>query len=115
MNGYILNFAVYAMAMVGFFVLTVFIYKKSLGFNTDNKNREYLKVENSLRLSATKTIYVIKAGSEKFLIAGDVSNTTMLSKLDNTENFEEFYENKNHKNVKELTPLKSLAKRINRG
>ena len=46
------------------------------------KNREYLNVENVLKLSPTKTVYIIKAGTERFLVAGDSTNTTLLAKLD---------------------------------
>ncbi len=87
MSGYIMNFAIYLMAMLGFIVLAVFVYKKSLNFNSIKGSKEFLSVENALRLSASKTIYVIKAGEEKFLIASDAATTTMLSKLNNDETF----------------------------
>ena len=79
MSGYIMNFAIYLMAMLGFIVLAVFVYKKSLNFNSIKGSKEFLSVENALRLSASKTIYVIKAGEEKFLIASDAATTKMLS------------------------------------
>ena len=87
MSGYIMNFAIYLMAMLGFIVLAVFVYKKSLNFNSIKGSKEFLSVENALRLSASKTIYVIKAGEEKFLIASDAATTTMLSKLNIDETF----------------------------
>ncbi len=82
MNGYIVNFATYVFAMIGFIVLILYVYKKAMSTPVDAKNREYLNVENVLRVSPTKTIYIIKAGSERFLIAGDNTNTTLLAKLD---------------------------------
>ena len=82
MNGYIVNFTTYVFAMIGFIVLILFVYKKAMYTPVDAKNRQYLNVENILKLSPTKTIYIIKAGSERFLIAGDNTTTTMLAKLD---------------------------------
>lgn len=83
MNGYLVNFAIYTLAMVGFLALAIFVYKKTAYSTASAQNKDFLKVENTLRLSATKTVYVIKAGNEKFLIAGDTANTTMLAKLEN--------------------------------
>ncbi len=82
MNSYIVNFATYVFAMIGFIVLILYVYKKAMSTPVDAKNREYLNIENMLRISPTKTIYIIKAGSERFLIAGDNTNTTLLAKLD---------------------------------
>ncbi|MCD7780131.1 MAG: flagellar biosynthetic protein FliO [Candidatus Gastranaerophilales bacterium] len=84
MNSYLINFTVYTFAMIGFIALALFVYKKSMYSASVSKDKDFLKVENSLRLSAAKTIYVLKAGDEKFLIAGDAANTTMLAKLNNT-------------------------------
>lgn len=82
MNSYIVNFATYTLAMVGFIVLILFVYKKAMYTPINAKNREYLNVENVLKLSPTKTVYIIKAGTERFLVAGDSTTTTMLAKLD---------------------------------
>ena len=82
MNSYIVNFATYTLAMVGFIVLILFVYKKAMYTPINAKNREYLNVENVLKLSPTKTVYIIKAGTERFLVAGDNTTTTMLAKLD---------------------------------
>ena len=82
MNGYLVNFATYTLAMIGFLALAIFVYKKTAYPSSNTQNKDFLQVENSLRLSATKTVYVIKAGKEKFLIAGDAANTTMLAKLE---------------------------------
>ena len=85
MNGYLINFATYTLAMIGFLALAIFVYKKTAYSTSNTQNKNFLQVENSLRLSATKTVYVIKAGKEKFLIAGDAANTTMLAKLEDNE------------------------------
>ena len=110
MNSYIVNFATYSFAMAGFIITLLFIYKNAISPSSNQKNREFLKVENMLKLSPVKTIYVIKAGNEKFLIAGDTSNTTMLAKLDK-DNVQEMTE---QDNVREFPPLKILEK-LHRG
>ena len=63
MNGYLVNFAVYTLAMVGFLALAIYVYKKTVYSTANTPNKDFLKVENTLRLSATKTVYVIKAGN----------------------------------------------------
>ncbi len=114
MNSYLVNFAVYTFAMIGFIALALFIYKKSMYSASDCKNKDFLRVENSLRLSAAKTIYVLKAGSEKFLIAGDAANTTMLAKLNDNntaENLEAICKEK----ITGISAVKKQAQRISRG
>lgn len=116
MNSYLINFAIYTLAMIGFIVVALFVYKKSININTKSKSKEFLQVENSLRLSATKTVYVIKAGTEKFLIAGDSASTTMLAKLNETLNIESIInETQNNEKITEFSTMKKLAHRINRG
>lgn len=116
MNSYLINFAIYTLAMIGFIVMALFVYKKSININSRGQNKEFLQVENSLRLSATKTVYVLKAGTEKFLIAGDPASTTMLAKLNNNLNIENIInENQNNEKITEFSTMKKLAQRINRG
>ena len=81
MNGYIINFATYTFAMIGFIVIVLYIYKKSVSM-PNNLNNTYLKVENMIKLSPAKSVYIIKAGYERFLVAGDNTSTTLLAKLE---------------------------------
>ena len=81
MNGYIINFATYTFAMIGFIVIVLYVYKKSVCM-PNNLNNQYLKVENMIKLSPAKSVYIIKAGYERFLVAGDSSSTTLLAKLE---------------------------------
>jgi flagellar biogenesis protein FliO len=84
MGTYLLNFIVYTAAMIGVIYAAVFVYKKStegLGQNTKSK---LLGVEETINLAPRKTLYIIRAGSERFLVAGDVDKTTLISKLDDT-------------------------------
>ena len=86
MGIYLVNFLVYSMAMVGLLFVCLLVYKKTMGNNCGKKNSEDLTVENAMNLSARKTLYIVKAGDEKFLIASDAERTTFLAKLNDTQN-----------------------------
>ena len=85
--GYLTNFIVYTLAMVGVIVIALMVFKGSTGVGT-KKGSKYLKVHDTLSLGPRKTLYIVSAGNEKFLIAGDVDNTSLISKL-NSENKQE--------------------------
>ena len=72
MGGYLVNFSVYTMAMIGLIFFALMIYKKFAGEGLYSKKSGFLN------------LYVIRAGHERFLIAGDVDKTTLISKLDDT-------------------------------
>ena len=112
MNSYLLHFIAYTFAMIGFIVMVLFIYKKAMYAGDTTKNKNFLAVENSLKISPTKTVYVIKAGREKFLIAGDAANTTMLAKLENSI-INEFESKENI--VTEIPSVKRHIQRVSRG
>ncbi len=86
MGIYLINFLVYSMAMVGLLFVCLMVYKKTMANNYSKKNSEELTVENAMNLSARKTLYIVKAGNEKFLIASDAERTTFLAKLNDIEN-----------------------------
>ena len=99
--GYMGNFIVYFLAMIGIIILALFVYKKfnmsSVGFRRNNS----LSVEDTLSLSPRKTLYVIRNGKERFLIAGDLERTTLISKLeDSTEECEQSYTYVNPRSIK---------------
>ena len=81
MGTYLINFIVYTMAMVGLLFLGVMVYKKTMVGNNSAQNTKGLKIDNALRLSPRKTLYVVNAGNERFLIAADLDRTTFLAKL----------------------------------
>lgn len=81
MGHYLINFAAYTLAMVGLIFLCLLVYKKSVMDGQKGTSAEFLAVENRLSLSPRKSLYVVKAGNEKFLIAADVDKTTFLAKL----------------------------------
>lgn len=83
--GYLTNFIVYTLAMVGVIMLAVLIFKTSTSAGVKASSK-YLKVHDTLSLGPRKTLYIVSAGNEKFLIAGDVDKTTLISKLGEREN-----------------------------
>ena len=82
MGGYLVNFAVYTMAMIGLIFFALMLYKKFALGGDFGKKSDFLSIEESLSVSPRKNLYVVRAGRERFLIAGDVDKTTLISKLD---------------------------------
>src|SRR5574344_2436455 len=81
MGGYILNFTVYTIAMIGLIFLALFVYKKcAIDAQTSSKTK-FLRVEDTINLAPRKQLFVISAGFEKFLVASDAERTTLISKL----------------------------------
>ncbi len=80
MTSYMINFGVYTMAMIGFIALCAFIYKKSNTLATFN-TKSSLKIDDKITLNARKSLYVVNAGGERFLIAGDIDNTSLIARL----------------------------------
>ena len=82
--GYLANFMVYTLAMIGVIAIALLVFKNSCSFGSACKSKN-LKILDSLTIAPRKTLYVISTGREKFLIAGDVSKTTLISKLETPE------------------------------
>ncbi len=82
MSGYFANFIIYTAAMVGIIFLALFVYKKT-AFGSQNNRSNFLAIEDTLNIGPRKSIYVVRAGNEKFLIASDAERTTLLSELKN--------------------------------
>ena len=80
MSGYLVNFIVYTAAMVGIIFLALFVYKKC-SYAGSSKSK-FLNVEDCISLAPRKNLYVIRAGKERFLVASDVNQTSLISKLD---------------------------------
>lgn len=86
MAHYILSFTVYTLAMSGLIFFALFVYKKVVQGNIGTKNSKMLSVEETMSISPRKTLMIVKAGDERFLIASDIDKTTLISKLNNNEN-----------------------------
>lgn len=82
--GYLTNFIVYTLAMVGVIMLAVLVFKTTTNVSSKSGSK-FLKVHDTLSLGPRKTLYIVSAGAEKFLIAGDVDKTTLISKLETNE------------------------------
>lgn len=88
MSAYLVHFLVYALAMVGMIGLCMFVFKKTMVNPKCTRKDNGLSVENALNLSQRKTLYVVRAGEEKFLIAADAERTSFLAKLNENESIE---------------------------
>lgn len=87
MGGYLANFAIYIMAMLGLIFFALLVYQKVSNTGTlGSKKSNFLSVEETMSIGARKNLYVVRAGSERFLIAGDMDKTSLIAKLnaDNT-------------------------------
>ena len=82
MNGYLLNFLVYSLAMAGIMMLSVVVYKRLSAGTVFSSKKQNMKIEESLSLSPKKTLYVVNVQNERFLIASDTERTSFLAKLD---------------------------------
>ncbi len=82
MGSYIANFTVYTMAMLGLIFFAIFVYKKFMEGGLSNKNSKYLSIEETMPINPRKSLLIVRAGNERFLVASDMDRTTLLSKLD---------------------------------
>lgn len=110
--GYMINFIVYTIAMVGIIFLAVFVYKK-FSFCAGTKSK-FLNVEDCISIGPRKELFVVRAGNERFLVASDVGRTSLISKLNSNSNYvEEVKEFQNFKEVKEVAQASYNQSRVN--
>ncbi|MBR6127066.1 flagellar biosynthetic protein FliO [bacterium] len=83
--GYLGNFIVYAMAMVGVIVVALLAFKFTTSGGTLARKSKYLRLVDTMSLGQRKNLYIVSTGKEQFLIAGDVDKTTLISKLETVE------------------------------
>ena len=79
--GYITNFIVYTLAMVGVIVVALLVFKNATSIG-GGKASKFLKIIDSISLGQRKNLYIVSTGKEQFLIAGDVNSTCLISKLE---------------------------------
>ncbi len=72
---HIIAFSLYTLAMIGIFFIAFVVYKKTIESN-GSKFGEGIKIENMLRLSQRKSLYIVNVQGERFLIASDPENKT---------------------------------------
>lgn len=81
MGHYMISFSIYTLAMVGLIFGALFVFK-TFSNKCFTKKSSMLKIEDSMSLSPRKTLYVINAKNESFLIASDIDRTSLIAKLD---------------------------------
>ena len=89
MHHFIINITVFTFAMIGLIFFALLVYKKVSDFGIGTKPNTKLKVLDMLRVTPSKTFYVISTGREKFLIASDTNNMNLISKLEADDYLEE--------------------------
>ncbi len=82
--GYLANFIVYTLAMVGVIVVALLVFKNATSVGGFQKSK-YLKLIDTMSLGQRKMLYIVSTGTENFLVAGDSDKTTLISKLDKLE------------------------------
>jgi flagellar biogenesis protein FliO len=81
MTGYLTGFMVYTLAMLGVIFIAFIVIKKTFVLSTPNPQKNFMKVESCLSLEPRKNLYVVKAGNERFLIAGGADGCRFMTKL----------------------------------
>ena len=110
--GYLANFMVYTLAMVGVIVVALLIFKNATSGGITGGKSKYLKIIDTLNLAPRKTLYIVSTGREKFLIAGDVDKTSLISKLETAEDCGKAYEVRNDRMGENSSDLSLTGKHL---
>lgn len=110
--GYLANFMVYTLAMVGVIVVALLIFKNATSGGITGGKSKYLKIIDTLNLAPRKTLYIVSTGREKFLIAGDVDKTSLISKLETAEDCGAAYEVRNDRMGEVSSDLSLMGKHL---
>ena len=132
MTHYLVKFIFYTSGVIGLLFMAFLVAKNSLNLNNAfAKKSKNLEIEETLSLSPRKTLYVVRAFNEKFLVASDSTSTTLLATLntdgeiiknENTvvnEEFKEYLEEKpattprRRKTSQEGSVIKSMLDKLN--
>jgi len=82
MGAFLVRTIVCTGAIVGFLLLAYIVAKNCMnGTVPFRRKKSNLEIEESLAISPRKTLHIIKAFDEKFLIASDATSTILLAKL----------------------------------
>lgn len=84
MTGHLLGFVVYTLAMMGIIFLAYLTARKFLSPTGSTGKNNFLKVESFLSIEPRKTIYVVKAGAERFLVSSGADGCRFMTKLEKT-------------------------------
>lgn len=127
MTQYLIKFIFYTSGVIGLLLIAFMIAKSSLNINPAmRKKTGKLEIEESLAISPRKTLHIVKALNEKFLIASDATSTTFLAKLNSdneidenySDNFQEYLEEKPANNIQQYqeagSVIKSMLNKLNK-
>ncbi|MCR4881462.1 MAG: flagellar biosynthetic protein FliO [bacterium] len=116
MTQYLFKFIFYTTGVIGILLIAYVVAKNFLsGAIITGRKKGNLEIEETLSLSPRKTLHIVRAFDEKFLVASDASSTTLLAKLnsdgeiieENNNNVEEFSNYLEPKNQTKQTTKKS--------
>lgn len=82
MTSYLISFSVYTLAMIGVILLGFVVAQKSLAGGFIQNKAGFLTLEQTLCLEPRRSIYLVRAGNERFLVSTDAQGTKFLTKLD---------------------------------
>ena len=105
MTQYLFKFIFYTSGVIGILLIGYVVAKNFLSgaFVMSNKKGN-LEIEESLAISPRKSLHIVRAFDEKFLVASDATSTTLLARLNsenevidktNVEEFSNYLEPKN--------------------
>ena len=82
MTHFLIKMIFYTSGVVGILLIAYVVAKNFLsGGILLQKKKGNLEIEESLAISPRKTLHIVKAFNEKFLVASDATSTTLLAKL----------------------------------
>ncbi len=127
MTHYLIKFIFYTAGVIGFLLIAYIVAKNSLSSgNVFKKKTGNLEIEETLAISPRKTLHIVKAFDEKFLIASDQNSTTLLAKLnaegeiteETKQEFSEYLEEKpikqqEIKSSKKSSVIQSMLEKLN--
>ncbi|MEW5821229.1 MAG: flagellar biosynthetic protein FliO [Cyanobacteriota bacterium] len=95
MTEFIFGFTVYTLGAIGVLVLGYVAAKyliNNTGFKPNHPQKDFLKIEQGLALENRKSIYMVKAGKQRFLVATTPENVSFLAELDNDNQPKDYLE-----------------------
>ena len=107
-----MNFTVYTMAMLGMIFFAVFVYKKVMNGSIYKNGSKNLSIEERMSINPRKSLLIVKAGDERFLVASDMERTSLISKLQNPEMIRMFKRLKIFKRCKIRNIRRKVKKKI---
>ena len=125
MAHYLIKFIFYTSGVIGLLLIAFIVAKNSLNINPSfRKKNGKLEIEESLPISPRKTLHIVRAFNEKFLIASDATTTTFLAKLNSNNEIEESYQNNfqeyleekpvNNRLQQDNSVIKSMLNKLNK-